>query len=450
MGPILCGTDFSDHARAAQLVAGGLCARGGRELSLVHVVDPSLEALGAEARAQGVPVLRARLEAEARALDHLVKRPVQAELLHGRPDAVLREFARVRGASLVVVGSLGHGTEPLARLGGTSERLCSANEVPVLVVRDDDPFVAWAPGRPLRALLATDDSDASASAVRWVEGLRALGPVDVVVGRVYYPDDAQQHYGLSRRVSFTTPDPALEALIERDLARAVPRLAGQGEVSYRARLGVGRVADHLLELAEAERCELVVVGTHRRVGLARLWSVSAAALHLARMAVAVVPPDGLGTGAFTAPPQLKRVLVTTDFSPLGNSAVSWAWALTQPGGEITLAHVLTVDPLSGAWSDPPPLPAGEAPTRARLETEVAARLRALTPPFAEQRALVTRTEVLRGADPAQAICECAARLGVDAIVMASHGRSGVARAVLGSVADAVLRASHRPVFIVRG
>jgi nucleotide-binding universal stress UspA family protein len=362
---------------------------------------------------------------------------------------VLREFARVRGASLIIVGSMGHGTSSLARLGGTSEKVSSATDVPVLVVRDEEPFVAWASGRPLRVLVGVDDSDASASAVRWVEQLRAQAPVDVVVGRVYYPDDAQRRYGLGRRVSFTSPDPALEALIERDLKHAVPSLSGAGEVMWRARLGVGRVADHLLELAEAERCQLVVVGTHRRIGLARMWSVSAAALHLARMAVAVVPPDGLGAGTFAAPPQLKRILVTTDFSPLGNAAVPWAYALAQPGAEVYLTHVTLVD-VAGAPREPFLLPGGESATRARLETEVAARLRALTPPFVEERDLVTRTEVLRASDAAKAICEAAERLGVDAVVMASHGRTGVARAVLGSVADAVLRASRRPVFIVRG
>ena len=83
----------------------------------------------------------------------------------------------------------------------------------------------------------------------------------------------------------------MEHFIERDLKRRVPRLPGRGEIFYRARLGVGRVADHLLEIAESERCDLVVVGSHGRAGLARLWSVSATTLHLARMAVLVVP-DG--------------------------------------------------------------------------------------------------------------------------------------------------------------
>ena len=42
----------------------------------------------------------------------------------------------------------------------------------------------------------------------------------------------------------------------------------------------------------------------------------------------------------------------------------------------------------------------------------------------------------------------AARLNVDAIPLGSHGRSGVPRAILGSVAEAVVRHAKRPVLIV--
>ena len=47
--------------------------------------------------------------------------------------------------------------------------------------------------------------------------------------------------------------------------------------------------------------------------------------------------------------------------------------------------------------------------------------------------------------PAQAIAQTAARLGVDAICIASHGRSGISRALVGSVADKLIRATRKPV-----
>jgi nucleotide-binding universal stress UspA family protein len=63
--------------------------------------------------------------------------------------------------------------------------------------------------------------------------------------------------------------------------------------------------------------------------------------------------------------------------------------------------------------------------------------------------VVTRTEVLRSSEPAKALVEAAERLGVDAIVIASHGRGGLARTLFGSVSEAVLRNARAPVFVVR-
>ena len=51
---------------------------------------------------------------------------------------------------------------------------------------------------------------------------------------------------------------------------------------------------------------------------------------------------------------------------------------------------------------------------------------------------------------ADAILECAERVGADLIVMSTHGRSGVARWLLGSVAEKIVRGAHLPVLLVRG
>jgi nucleotide-binding universal stress UspA family protein len=64
--------------------------------------------------------------------------------------------------------------------------------------------------------------------------------------------------------------------------------------------------------------------------------------------------------------------------------------------------------------------------------------------------VVTEVRVVEIQAPvAEAICQEAKVLGVDIIVIASHGHSGVARLFLGSVAERVLRLADRPVLIVR-
>jgi nucleotide-binding universal stress UspA family protein len=61
----------------------------------------------------------------------------------------------------------------------------------------------------------------------------------------------------------------------------------------------------------------------------------------------------------------------------------------------------------------------------------------------------TQCLVREGEHPAEEIVRCAEELGVDMIALTTHGRTGLAHAVLGSVADAVVRGSHRPVLLLR-
>jgi nucleotide-binding universal stress UspA family protein len=63
--------------------------------------------------------------------------------------------------------------------------------------------------------------------------------------------------------------------------------------------------------------------------------------------------------------------------------------------------------------------------------------------------VAVRTEVVRSDDVADAIRGAADRLAADVICIGSHGHSGVAGAVLGSVAQGVVSKSRRPVLVVR-
>jgi nucleotide-binding universal stress UspA family protein len=181
-------------------------------------------------------------------------------------------------------------------------------------------------------------------------------------------------------------------------------------MTFRPKHGLGRLGDHLVELAEEERSDLIVLGTHHKRGLARLGSVASVTLRYSHSAVAVVP---LPEGELLAPdevPCIRRVLVPTDLSPVSNHAVPFGYALLgERGGEIYILHVL---------------PDGR---RAASETEVVAQLRSLVPKRGVPDDVTTRTEVIQHSNAARAIYEAAERLGADAICMSSHGRSGSAR-----------------------
>lgn len=152
-------------------------------------------------------------------------------------------------------------------------------------------------------------------------------------------------------------------------------------------------------------------------------------------------------------PRYRKLLVTTDLSPLGNTAIPHAYAmLAKRGGTVILCHVTEVhgppNPLYAHYS---PWSALSGQERAELRQTLLRSLEALVPEQARKAGVVT-TEVRVVETPLavhEAICQEAGELDVDLIVMASHGHSGIVRLLLGSVAEHVLRSADRPVLIVR-
>jgi nucleotide-binding universal stress UspA family protein len=433
---IVFGTDFSERSRAAAAAATLVASRlSDPELWLVHVLDPAIRAIDSKAFDTLKEAALRRLQEQAESLKQSAGVAIHCAVINGSASDGLLEFAADKQATLIIVTSPGHGDSPLYRVGGTSERLVQSAEIPVLVVRDPGPFEAWANGkRRLRVLLAVDWTESCEAAIRWVKRVRRAGPCDVVVGYVYYSDftgDGAGRYGLPWRHSMVERDLEAESLLARDLASRVGDLGGEGDIVFRAKHGLGRRGDHLLELAEMESADLIVVGTHHRRGVSRLESVAGVTLHYGHASVAIVP---VPTGQILAPdevPTIRSILVPTDLSSFSSYAVPYAYTLLgERGGEVRLLHVLP-------------------PDAARPDHEVLARLRALVPGRGVPDNVSTHTEVVRHAGVARAIGEAAERLGADAICMGSHGRGGLTRAVVGSVTEDVMRKSHRPVFVIR-
>lgn len=421
---IVCGTDLSEGSNQAIVAAFALAQRrGDRELVVTHVLDPDVEG----DRERDSVEARTQLEA-ACARAGAGKTAVRIELVVGPAVESLIASTETEGGDLLVVSSQGHPHDGVFTLGGTSGGAAASTRVPVLVVRDPAPFVAWAAGeRPLRVMIGLDDSASCDPAIGLLHALRAMGPVDVVVGHVYYADEASRRYGLKPR-SMVDADPQIEQLLRRDLERRLGELPGAGAVEFRARPGLGRIGDHLLEIADAAKVDLVVVGTRHKGGLGRLSSVSSVLLHDAKQSVWCVPTHS--HVAISTVPRFRVALVATDLTDFGNQAVPYAFTLVGArGGEVHLIHVRDEDH------------EGVNPS------ELQRRLQALVP--AGQTGVTTQAHVLTGDDPARTIGETAERLGADVVVLSSRGRSGLTRALLGSVADKVLRSCRRPVLILR-
>jgi nucleotide-binding universal stress UspA family protein len=421
---IICGTDLSAASAAALDVALALARLyGHREVVLAHIIDPELG--GSAARERALEDARTMLDQQA-AGAHADRVEVRTELIVGPPEETLVELAEAEGGDLIVMAARSTSSS-LLRLGTTTAKVIARTSVPVLVVRDPDPWLKFASGeRPLRVLLGVDDSAVCDLGIQWTLGLAGRGPAEIVLGAIYYPDDAAAHYGVGLR-GMVDSDPEIERLIARDLLR---RLAGADpkiKITARPRRGLGRLGDHVVELARDEQVDAIIVGTGQKTGLGRLGSVSSIIVNDAPQSVVCVPPQAQ-VPTLTLP-VLRSALVATDLSPFSNRAVPYAFGVVTGAAdaEVHLAHVVKDDDEIA-------------------EPEVLRRLQALAPQGAQAR---VQAHVVRGDDAATALAQCAARLGVDVVCIASHGRSGLTRALVGSVADRLLRATRRPVLVLR-
>lgn len=446
---VICGTDFSPGAAGAADAAAALAKALGSRVGLVHVVDGLWQELPERVRAPLLAEVGDRLRAEA---ERLRARGVvvQEEILNGIAADALVARAEQTGAWLIVVSSTGRRALGRWLLGSVAERTAQGAPVPVLVVRRPAPVVAWAEGkRRLRVLAAVDFSSGAEAAIDWIAGLRAIGPCDVVVAYSSWPPAERRRLGTSVRRTGFENEPDIEAVLRSDLERKAARLAGDGEVRVRVESCLGQAAAHLVGMAVEEGADLVVTGTHQRDRLDQLWhgSVSRGILHAAPMNVACVPCGRRAAGR--QPPRVRSVLAATDFSELGDRAVLMAYAIAPSGGMVHLVHVVEMAAADEAWYAHSGMTAPEAErTQDARQSDLTSQLRALVPAEAAARGIETRIHIIEARTAGAGIAMAARRLGVDLICVGSHGRSGLSAAIVGSVAQALIAGSGRPVLVV--
>jgi nucleotide-binding universal stress UspA family protein len=205
----------------------------------------------------------------------------------------------------------------------------------------------------------------------------------------------------------------------------------------------GGIADEILHRIEVEAADLVVMRTHHGAGLEphALGSISEAVLDNTRVPVLMVRP---GAQRMTA---IRKLLVPVDGSPGGALAVGTAVGLARAAGA-ELHFVQVVMPLymqagsetlglsyyDPAWADDAAL----ASARGYVETLVS-RLQAT--------GLTVAGEAHMG-EIAANIVHVAQAQATDLIVMSTHALTGLPRAVLGSVADDVVRTADCPVLLI--
>ncbi len=204
----------------------------------------------------------------------------------------------------------------------------------------------------------------------------------------------------------------------------------------------GPVVPTIVAEAERLRVDLFVISSHGRRGVPRwiLGSTAGALLHHSHRPMLLVPP---GATDQVRRPRVTRVLVPLDGSPRAEQVLPYVYSIGRTfGAEILLLHIPEI-PEAHRYGEVADLvgtlrEAAIARGATYLE-RVASQLRAA--------GLRVRT-LVHGYEPGPTICEVAQGERIDMIMTTTHGRGGVERVLMGSVAEYLTQNAQSLLFLV--
>lgn len=213
----------------------------------------------------------------------------------------------------------------------------------------------------------------------------------------------------------------MEGLLER---------LGPADMEVRPALLRGHVTDALVRYVDDHDIGIVVMTTHGRGGLERAWlgsTTDCMVRHCPAPVLLIRPSDATREVTPASDGVFNRLLVALDGSDIAEDALVAALGL----GITEDASVVLMRAVSSPNHAVDEYLAGVARSTVLVGREV-------------------ETRVVTDRDPASAIMETARALDADLIVMGTHGRGGLKRIIVGSVADKVVRGTHRAVLVNRG
>lgn len=226
-------------------------------------------------------------------------------------------------------------------------------------------------------------------------------------------------------------------------------------VSATAAVRLGAPHEEIVKAATEEGCDLIAMATHGRGGFNRFWlgSVADRVVREAEIPVLLVAvgeaEEGESAEPVAPPPaDIRTVIVPLDGSPFAEEALAPATAL---GDAFSADYILFRSILSTGLAPYPPLEDAYAGIPEALEADRAAVKRGMEESAERLREAghTVTVVVTEEEEPARAVLRLAGRTPGAVVAMTTHGRGGLRRAILGSVADKVVRGSSGPVLLVR-
>ncbi|MBI4558232.1 MAG: universal stress protein [Candidatus Hydrogenedentes bacterium] len=260
------------------------------------------------------------------------------------------------------------------------------------------------------------------------------------------PDLLSHGPSLGLWVTDTDREKVLNSLREHVQSRLDHLIQVAEEAGVRAvsHIAVGNPSVEICRSAQTLNCNIVLIGTHGRSGFDR-YVYGSTCEKVVRMSsvpvLSIKNPIQKFVKEDLSSICVKRVLFPTDFSSFSQKALPLAASFCQEfGATLVLAHVW-----ERAAYFPNFMPEMELRNSPKIMNEARESLEKIA---SEAGVSDLEIQVLRGI-PHREIVQLATDTDVDLVVMATHGRSGMALTIFGSVAEKVVRSAPCPVLTVR-
>jgi nucleotide-binding universal stress UspA family protein len=279
-------------------------------------------------------------------------------------------------------------------------------------------------------ILCGIDSPGSQEAARLAARLAKDMNAELVLVHAWYSPPA------SSIDDFVLPAETMTSLIEeskRSLSAACDAARGAGVTRVSSRFVIGVPWAEIVETARDAHADLIVVGTHGRTGVSRFFLGSVAEKVVRHAPCSVLVTRG-------EPTAFARILCPVDFSASSREAMERA--ATLPATSITLLHAIDL-----------PLWYGGDPRSAVLFEDLDKRAHARLDAWSHELEARTTATVSRkarvGGGASQILSVLDDDGSYDLVVVGSHGRTGIRRILLGSVAERVVRHARCSVLVAR-
>jgi len=297
-----------------------------------------------------------------------------------------------------------------------------------------------------RILVPLDGSSLAEQAISYAVTLaRGLPAELVLLHAIWVPPDVMGILD-EATVELNAIENQLEAEANQYLSRLVEQLH-ETDLSAHHAIGRGAAADVIIDHTRRADVSLIIMATHGYTGIRR-WthgSVAERVVQSACVPVLLVRARETASRDVQKPMPCRRILVPLDGSEMAEHVLPMVTTIAQPLDaelilfQVPIAHVHGW--MTGEWFVPiQGVLATAAQDAHAYLSEVCGRLK--------KQGLGVTTATMMGS-VAESIIDYAEANHVDLVAMCTHGRTGLTRWTLGSVADRVLRAGSTPILLVR-